>query len=631
MKIAQGQKVYSKNRRSYLALTFVAIAFGLFAILAPIARIEAADPTSGTLNPDSTAPLTWAGTAVGGGAVNDAGAGVQEHNEELCVEGTTCDSYNLIVGGTPSDWTGKLVHIEINWTLPAFDYDLYVHKGTVDGPIVAQSGRGITSPFGPLTKEDDTFDPTDPTVGTGVFVVRTVYYAATAADQYTGLIKVVPAPPRPLPAVQASGQPPRFQNFNPSRQQMDAGLGLDAAEPSIGVSWLTGNVFFQSGLQTLRVRFNDSCPSSPAATWEDRSSAQTAQISFDPILYTDSQTGRTIVSQLLFPTTTSAMAVSADEGETWLPSQGAGIASGIDHQTVGGGPFHAPVPSGAVYNNAVYYCSQDLVMAACALSLDGGITYGAAVPIYALTDCGGLHGHVKVAPDGTVYVPNKGCGEQQAVIVSENNGLTWETRKIPNTLESDSDPSVAIGKDGRLYVGLAHADKTAVVAVSDDKGLTWESLTDVGLSHDIKNLAFPAMVAGDNNRAAMIYLGTTEPGDLQSRDFKGTWYAFISTTYDGGATWHTVNATPNDPVQRGAIWLQGGGEITRNLLDFNDATVDAEGRILFGYADGCVGACVQARDGAVVGDGEVAVDVGEARKRERRCTCVSRQIEVAAR
>ena len=30
----------------------------------------------------------------------------------------------------------------------------------------------------------------------------------------------------------------------------------------------------------------------------------------------------------------------------------------------------------------------------------------------------------------------------------------------------------------------------------------------------------------------------------------------------------------------------------RNLLDFNDITTDAFGRVLVGYADGCTGACV---------------------------------------
>ena len=54
----------------------------------------------------------------------------------------------------------------------------------------------------------------------------------------------------------------------------------------------------------------------------------------------------------------------------------------------------------------------------------------------------------------------------------------------------------------------------------------------------------------------------------------------------------TVDATPNDPVQRGTICTGGttcGDD--RNLLDFMDATVDAQGRVLVGYADGCTGAC----------------------------------------
>ena len=53
------------------------------------------------------------------------------------------------------------------------------------------------------------------------------------------------------------------------------------------------------------------------------------------------------------------------------------------------------------------------------------------------------------------------------------------------------------------------------------------------------------------------------------------------------------NLTPNDPVQRSTICTSGTTcGTTRNLLDFMDITVDAEGRILVGYADGCVGTCV---------------------------------------
>ena len=73
----------------------------------------------------------------------------------------------------------------------------------------------------------------------------------------------------------------------------------------------------------------------------------------------------------------------------------------------------------------------------------------------------------------------------------------------------------------------------------------------------------------------------------------------MSVTYDRGATWETVNVTPNNPVQReGGICVAGTtcGE-NRNLLDFIDMTIDAQGRVLVGYADGCTGSC--ATGGAV--------------------------------
>ncbi|HYP02183.1 MAG TPA: fibronectin type III domain-containing protein, partial [Pyrinomonadaceae bacterium] len=63
-----------------------------------------------------------------------------------------------------------------------------------------------------------------------------------------------------------------------------------------------------------------------------------------------------------------------------------------------------------------------------------------------------------------------------------------------------------------------------------------------------------------------------------------------ASTYDGGKTWNVVNTTPNDPIQRGGITHADPG---RNMLDFFDATIDKRGRVLVGYDDGCIGACVQ--------------------------------------
>jgi hypothetical protein len=118
---------------------------------------------------------------------------------------------------------------------------------------------------------------------------------------------------------------------------------------------------------------------------------------------------------------------------------------------------------------------------------------------------------------------------------------------------------------------------------------------------------FPEVVAGDDDRAAFAWLGTNAIGDDQHNGFNGpdgrpaVWHMYISTTYDAGKTWNTVDATPRDPVQRGCVDLQGISNKTvtdnnicsqRNMLDFNDMTVDKHGRALVAYADGCIDKCI---------------------------------------
>jgi len=411
-----------------------------------------------------------------------------------------------------------------------------------------------------------------------------------------------------LVAVPVRAVDPSYTVYSPP-----AGLGASAGEPSIGVDERTGAVMYIASLQTLKVNFNDATTPASAA-WQDVSATQTSLITFDPILYTDQKLGRTYVSQLL-PTTVSLLAYSDDDGATWHPSQGAGIASGVDHQTVGGGPFArgglGSLPH--LYPNAIYYCSQDIALAQCAVSLDGGTTFGPAVPIYSLTQCSGLHGHVKVAPDGTAYVPNKNCNGQAGVAVSTNNGLTWTVHTVPGSSAGSSDPSLDIGSDGTVYFGWSNGDGHAKVAVSRDRGTTWSNIQDAGTSFGIQNVAFPAMVAGDATRAAFVFLGTPAGGNATGDDpaFPAVWHLYAAHTYDGGATWTTVDLTPNDPVQRGTICTAGTTcGTTRNLLDFIGVTVDGEGRVLVGYADGCVGACVNGGANPFASEARIARQTG---------------------
>src|SRR5437773_1926980 len=587
--------------------------------------LRSATPSSGTLNPTGPA-LNWAGTAAGGGSLD----------ESTCVEGVNCDTFTLTLSGTPSNWSGLKARIVISCADPSglSDYDVYVHKGNNSGPIVP----GGTSAHGGTPPELVDLDPSNPDVGTGQFSVHVVYFSAAAGFQYSGSASAVSASAGT--ALAPSAPPDRgpkigFQNFEAPRtlvQVTDSSQGPtvhtveyiahDAGEPSVGVNWNSPNsaavvTNFQSDLQTLFIKFDDSCPvNGLSASWYNSPAPTSQFVDSDPIGFTDRQTGRVFAGELTLTSPSCKVSFTDTAGldplgqpsyAGWSPSPGP-LGSGIAHETIGGRPYHTPGPPHGPYPNAVYYCSQDLVTAFCLRSDDGGATYGPPVPTYT-SQCGGLHGHVKVAPDGTVYLPNNSCGGTGAVVVSEDNGLTWSVRPVQNTSTQTrananlQDPAVAIDSTGRVYfamssstvAGSATGGSNAIVATSTDRGQTWQNIYDVGAVYGLKNIAFPAAVAADASRAAVAFYGSTTSGDGSANSFSGLWHLYVASTFDGGLHWTTNDVTPNDPMQRGCIWSHGGADICRNLLDFFDMTVDKQGRVQVGYVDGCTdGACAQA-------------------------------------
>ncbi|NHA67808.1 CARDB domain-containing protein [Phycicoccus flavus] len=534
---------------------------------------EAATPTRGTVT-DTARSVSWSGGPFV--TANTTGTALDQPD---CTVPTSCDDFALHVGTPAGYGDAHALTITVQWPLAAADFDLYVLDAA--GSVVGSSASSADP-------ETVVLPPT-----TGDYTVRVVPFAP-AGQSYSATATLTDKPADPAPG---TATPPGFGVYPAPSSLADAN---NAGEPSIGTNWKSGASLYQAYLSTYKVTFDDS--SSPAtATWKDVSAslangcAAGSTVSLDPILFTDSHTGRTFQSQL-----TGANSLTCwtdDDGTSWNPSTGGGIPSGVDHQTIGGGPFSAtgvgPLP-GTTYPNAVYYCSQDIATAFCAVSRDGGTTFGAGVPTYSLLDCGGLHGHVKVAPDGTAYLPNKSCGSTSAVAVSGDNGTSWTVRSVPGSTPGDSDPAVGIGANGTTYFGYVGADGRPAVATSRDKGATWTDLQPVGLEAGIKNAVFPAMVAGDDDRAAFAFLGTPTGGNYQDQaTFTGIWHLYVATTYDGGRTWQTSDATPNDPVQRGSICTGGttcGDD--RNLLDFMDVQVDKAGRIEVGFADGCIDACV---------------------------------------
>ncbi|MCI0413809.1 glycoside hydrolase [bacterium] len=583
-------------------------AWYIFAGLAHAATM----PASGTISPtDPTITYTGGPFALSYPYIELTG-----DDPPACAADTNCGEFALTVDIPQTDFNTYLVKLKVAWTnsgtttrgKSASDYDVYVYSPD------NLTGSQTSSAASQDNPEETTFE-----VVSGLYTIYVVPFDVSPTVPFNAtvtLVRVGPWPPLEGTTPVPPGTP-RFFNY-----AAPPGLADDAGEPTLGINWNTEKIFggipnggtvnFFGGFlpHMLRVIFDDT--TSPATvTWETAplTLANAPRVFGDPILFTDPVKGRTFVSQLIGLTPLgSTTEWTDDDGRTgFLPSEGSGLPSNIDHQTFGGGPFHEPIPTGVnpLYGHAVYYCSQSVAEAGCSLSVDGGITFLPFVPMYTSADCAGLHGHIKVGPDGTVYVPNKGCGPEgegqlddplfhangrQAVIVSEDNGLTWDIRMVPTAdTSSERDPSVAVARDSKtLYFAYQAKNGHQHVAVSHDKGLTWpaELDVDVGAQLGIENSQFPAAVAGDPERAAVAFFGTKTPGtDYDQAAFSGVWYLYVATTLDGGKTWVTQNVTPGDPIQRGGICDSGG---CRNLLDFFDAGIDKEGRVLIAYDDGCI-------------------------------------------
>ncbi|MEO6075744.1 MAG: Ig-like domain-containing protein [Dokdonella sp.] len=575
---------YNRTYRTTIRHPLLLLASMGFAMVCSVTF--AATPTSGTLS-QANQMVTWTGGPLVPTAASTCGGPANP----------ACDNFALTI--MPPSFGFK---VKITLTASAADdYDLEVYGPT--GTLAASSGSSAGSP--------EIVQLLSPAAGT--YTVSASPYAPVGP--YTAVAEIIAdssggPPPAGGPAITfLNSAPTGAQELDPTWQHFSPtfganGLGLTAGEPTFGIpsvhnialqatSPTKSRAMYIASLQTLRATYDD-CTVPSTVLWEDKS-VPTHATTLDPILQVDSQTGRTFSSQLIGATT--LMSFSDDEGENWTPSQGAGSPAGADHQTFGTGRLPPNDPIGGVgYDNAVYYASQSVATAFGALSRNGGLTFGPGVPMWNITQCGGLHGHVQVSPlDGTAYTPNGNCGGEAGVAVTEDAGTTWTVRTAPGT-PGGPDPGVGVGSDGTVYLGTCSNDKTPLITVSTNKGQSWTAPINVGAGVGIQNCAFPTVAAGDGDRAAFAFVGSSDPGPGTGTDplaFTGSWFMYVAVTYDRGVTWTTSIASPGDPVQRGTICLGGTlCDSNRNLLDFNDINVDEKGRILVAYSDGCTGSCV---------------------------------------
>ncbi|GAC1440504.1 MAG: hypothetical protein NVSMB55_05400 [Mycobacteriales bacterium] len=404
---------------------------------------------------------------------------------------------------------------------------------------------------------------------------------------------------------------PVFRQYHGPASPLDArGMpqGADSAgEPSLGFDPKTGDVLFMANKNTYRVH-NFDPRADNRATWDDVTDPVEGAQTSDPILWRDPTTNRTFINQLELQGG-SLQAYTDNNGKTYTHStMGGSIGIAFDHQSVvtgkpplGGSPYPKPLN----YPNYVYYCTNDIVDASCAVSVDGGLNFLVATPVYTSgnSNCRRIFGHLKTDPrTGRLFLPPDGCGGKQAIYYSDDAATTWTRSDVPGSTNGDSGhPSLAVAKDGTVYFAYGSADQgnktgRTHVVVSTTGGKTWAHDTALGADLGIVTSRFPVDVAGDGDRAAVAFLGSKTAGDPNAapdpttpsvKAFAGTWDLYVSFTTDRGVTWKTYDAAPTDPVQRGPVCTKGTTCLAgRNLLDFNDMVLDDKGHVAIAMADG---------------------------------------------
>ncbi|MEK6976339.1 MAG: sialidase family protein [Candidatus Thermoplasmatota archaeon] len=396
-------------------------------------------------------------------------------------------------------------------------------------------------------------------------------------------------------------------------------VGEDGPEPSLGVDSM-GNIYFQAMEKTMK-------STDAGRTWMNVNGLAALPTTLDPYLWLDPVTDRVFANQLYVAC--SYLTFTDDGGETWVTNPAACGTPANDHQKMATGPYvpGSPLDLAAtghklLYPNVVYYAVNGLVDSRIAMSIDGGVTFpfvAESFPAVYLPGndnpgCGGgLHGNVVAGPDGVVYVPSRsGCAGPggnltlggPVVARSFDNGLTWDNTVVADdvgTPYDDKNPDLAIDLENNVYLAFPGGDNRMWLATSSDHGITWSKA--VVMTPNLGTTVMPALVAGSPGRIAVAYYAVEDPATslLANETFLAVpdhvndtarWSLFVTYSLDALAeqpTFHTYKVTGDDPIQVGGISTNSGDSAgaERNLLDFIDAQIDADGRLYVAFADGC--------------------------------------------
>lgn len=540
-----------------------------------IARGLAADPPGGSFGPTS-APLIWTGTAPGTGGINEA----------ECIEGFNADSFTLTVTGTEAEWAGKFIEIRVQWLLPVNDYDLYVHKGDLNGPLVGTSGGGV-----PGTSEATAIVPMDH--GSGTYTVHVLYFATTpGVDQYRGIASIgTLALGRSAIYLKGGGA------FSPN-VTVQCPVAERDGEPSSRSDAL-GN-YYISAIRGVPAGCDlwwfDLRPNSPTYdpfmrnpiyrgqpdAFTDEDAVQVgADGGGDVDLAVGFGNGPGGVPTLAFTSLVASnisTARSYDLGQTWVRNPGGNVTGGIpvdDRQWI---EFWA--------HDKVYLLYRTIAPAVTQIQLsrDGGLTYGPARTAGMIGQVGAIDVDQN---DGTVYI----CGSTGQVAIGRvdpffGEPTNYEVVQVGEDLTGVANifTIVKVADDGTVYFLYCNG-RDVMLRHSADKGRTWSVPVRVSDGDDNRATLFPHMETGPKQGSVgVVWYGTSSPLNIDSADWH-VFYAYSENADSRVPTFRQIQVS--DHVIHAANISTGGtlGSANRNLLDYFQVCFDPVGAAVVGYTD----------------------------------------------
>ena len=536
----------------------------------------AASPPSGTVTP--TGSVSWNGTPLAG-----ASAG-----ESSCVEGVNCDTFALNVSGTPGDWTGKVVDVRIAWLNPANDFDLYIHKGTNAGPVVADSGSGA-----PDTDEEATFDPSAD--GTGLYSVHVVYFSV-AGEAYHGT-----ASAQAKPTARTANYVQGGISFSPN-VTTKAPVAARDGEPSnrtdvFGNNYVVGIRGVPAGVDLWYVDLNSDpymrnwvYRGQPDSFTGDEQTSVGADGGGDvdlAVARPDPATGAiTNPPTLAFSSlvlSNISVGKSTDKGQHFTLNPLGNVPGGAPIDDRQWNEFYG--------QNSVYLLYRTVAPTVSQIqrSDDGGLTYGPAASAGTIGQVGYVDVH---QPSGTVYVsgssgkvctgtpPAPGVAPTTLDYVCHQAAPTAGAANIfiPVKVAEDSTPN------GTVYV--AYSDGHDIFLThSLDKGATWSQPVKVSNGAETATSLMPWLETGPTpGSVGVVWYGTSSSSNVDGAD----WKVFYAQTYDATSARPTFRqVTVSDHFIHGSNISTGGtlGTANRNLLDYFQVSYDPNGAAVIAYTD----------------------------------------------